>query len=94
MSIIDAIDAAEAMGENDAYGVMIVPKWDEGHAEFKWKKGDPKDVEDARKYFLEKKAEGYLAYRVDPKSGDKGEVMKEFDPNAGHVFLIPPMKGG
>lgn len=73
---------------------MIVPSWDEGHAEIRWKKNDPKDIEIARTTFVEKKAKGYMAYRVDPKTGDKGEVLKEFDPNAEQIILLPPFAGG
>lgn len=92
MSTIDCLDAAPALG--DKTGVMLVPKWDEGHAEFKWDKKNAQDVEDARQYFIKKKAEGYLAYRIDPKTGDKGEVLKEFDPSAERIILLPPLKGG
>ncbi len=75
-------------------GVLIVPTWDEGHAEFAWDVKNEIDVAAARKHFVELKAKGYLCYRVDPKSGDKGEVVKEFDPKAEKLIMIPPMAGG
>jgi hypothetical protein len=75
-------------------GVLIVPSWDEGHAEFAWDKKNEIDTAAARKHFVELKAKGYMCYRVDPKSGDKGEVVKEFDPTAEKLIMVPPIIGG
>ncbi len=75
-------------------GCLIIPTWDKGHAQVNWNKHDPKDVEVARQAFMKQKALGYAAYRVDPKSGDKGEVLKEFDANAEKIILVPPFAGG
>jgi hypothetical protein len=75
-------------------GVLIVPQWDLGHAEFRWDKKDKADVDAARKHFVELKAKGYSAFRVDPKSGDKGEVLKEFDEGAEKIIMVPPVIGG
>lgn len=74
--------------------VLIIPSYNEGHAEYRWNKNDPKDVEQAREAFIKQKAKGYLAYRVDPKTGDKGEVIKEFDPSAEKIIMVPPIAGG
>lgn len=54
---------------------------------------NPDEVEAARETFKALKKKGYLAYRVE-KSGDKGEALTEFDPQAGKIILCPPMRGG
>lgn len=75
-------------------GVIIVPRWDEGHAEFRWDKKDKADVDAARKHFIELKSKGYQSFRIDPKTGDKGEILKEFDENAEKIIMVPPLQGG
>lgn len=75
-------------------GVMIVPKWDEGDTEIKWNKDKSGEVDAAKKHFLDLKAQGYAAYRVDPKNGEKGEKIKEFDAKAEKIVMIPPFAGG
>lgn len=87
-------EAADLLPSAGKTGALIVPSWDTGHAKYEWDKDDPADVEEARKIFNEKKKLGYSAYRVDPKSGDKGEILKEFDPNAGQIIMVPAFKGG
>lgn len=89
--MIDVDDIAPAVGKT---GLIIVPSWDEGHAEFNWSRDDEKDVEAARVYFTRMKALGYAAYRADPKTGGKGEVLKEFDPKAEKIIMVPPFAGG
>lgn len=89
----DLIDA-DAVASAGKTGCLIVPSHDTGHATYEWDKADPADVAEARKIFAEKKKLGYVAYRVDPKSGDKGAVIKDFDPEAGKVVLLPPFAGG
>lgn len=57
---------------------------------------DPNNVEEvavARKTFDDLKAKRFIAYSVQA-SGDKGEVIREFDPQAGKIILAPPMVGG
>jgi hypothetical protein len=75
-------------------GQLLIPKWDEGHAKQEWDKNSPSEVEAARRVFAELKAKGYAAYRVDPKTGDKGEVVKEFDSNLGRIIMLPAFAGG
>lgn len=75
-------------------GVLIIPKWDEGDSTVGWNKDKPNEVEAARKQFVDMKAQGYKAYRVDPKSGEKGEVIKEFDPKAEKIVMLPAFAGG
>jgi len=58
-----------------------------------WDSGKPEEVAIAKKQFEELKKKGYVAYKV-KKDGDKGELMKEFDPEAEKVILAPLMQGG
>ena len=51
------------------------------------------DVEAARIVFDTLRAKGYLAFRVS-RNGAKGKQMKEFDPNAERMVMVPQMQGG
>ena len=86
--------ATEMVPPSGGTGELLIPRWDEGHAKHEWDKSKPHEVESARKVFADYKAKGYAAYRIDPKSGDKGDVIKEFDPAAERIILTPPFAGG
>ena len=88
------MDTAVAESVTDHAGVFIIPDPNLGHAEVHWKKSDKKDTDIARETFIKYKAQGYAIYRVDPKTGDKGELLKEFDPNAEKLIAVAPMAGG
>jgi hypothetical protein len=90
LEIYDPADVLPGVGKT---GALIVPDAT-GHAKYEWDKEDPADVEEMRKIFNQKKALGFSAYRIDPKTGDKGSIIKEFDPTAERVILVPPMAGG
>lgn len=64
-----------------------------GDTKIIWDPDKPIEVEHARKTFDDMKAKGYLAYRVNAK-GDKGEVLKRFDPEAEKMILAPQTVGG
>jgi len=65
-----------------------------GDSKHLWDPGNYREVEAMRDLFKDLKKKGYLAYRVDKKDGTKGEVMKDFDPEAGSVIMIPLVAGG
>jgi len=65
----------------------------EGDTKTVWDKDKPDEVEAAKIQFDALKAKGYLAFKVD-EDGEKGEVMKKFDPKAQKVILAPPVVGG
>lgn len=58
-----------------------------------WDKNNPDEVEAAKATFDRLKGKGYLAYKVS-KDGSKGEVIRDFDPDAEKIILSPPMQGG
>jgi len=60
-----------------------------------WNAANADEVEDARRSFNHLvKDKKYLAFRVNPENNNKGEQMREFDPDAGKMILIPPVAGG
>lgn len=93
MTTAELLDADVLPAEGKT-GVLLIPSWNEGHAKIEWDAKDPNDVEAARDMFVKNKAKGYAAYRVDPKSGDKGEKITEFDPKAEKIIMIPQIAGG
>ena len=90
MNTIEALDVPVPPG----LSVLIIPRWDEGDTRLEWAPDKPKEIEAARAAFIKLKAEGYQAYRIDPKSGEKGEKIKEFDEKAQKIVMIPPFAGG
>jgi hypothetical protein len=65
----------------------------EGDIKTVWDPDKKTEVAEARLTFERMKRRGYLAYEV-KKRGEKGEVIHEFDPDAGKIILAPPMAGG
>lgn len=65
-----------------------------GDTKLMWDSDNDTEVENARRMFGEMKAKGFMAYTVKGKSGDKGEVIREFDPTAESIIMVPQMKGG
>lgn len=58
-----------------------------------WDPEDEADVEMARNLFKKAMKAGRVAYAV-KRNGDKGEVVKEFDPSAEKLIFAPAMAGG
>jgi hypothetical protein len=59
-----------------------------------WKHDDPDDVAEARAQFDRLRKQGYLAYRAEGKHGDRGEVIREFDPKAERIIFVKRSVGG
>jgi hypothetical protein len=59
-----------------------------------WSRDNADEVEAAREQFKRLKKKGFAAFKVVGKSGEKGEQIDEFDPNAERIILVPPMAGG
>jgi hypothetical protein len=64
-----------------------------GDTKIIWDSDKPAEVDHARDTFDRFKAKGYMAYKVDRK-GEKGEVMRNFDPDAEKLILAPATVGG
>lgn len=73
--------------------VMSIMDPDEGDVKVKWDPGDDDQVEVARTTFNKLKKKGMLIYRLG-KTGRKGEVLREFDPEAKRIIATPRQIGG
>jgi hypothetical protein len=59
-----------------------------------WNAANQDEVEDAKRSFNHLvKDKKYLAFRVNA-DGSNGEQMREWDPTAGKMVLVPPIAGG
>jgi hypothetical protein len=64
-----------------------------GDTKVMWDSDNKDEVETAKETFLKLKKKGYIAYTVKGK-GEKGEIMKDFDPNAERIVMVPlPVQG-
>jgi len=60
-----------------------------------WNAANEIEVEDAKRSFDHLvKEKRYLAFCVNPEDNTKGTQMREFDPKAGKMILVPPIAGG
>lgn len=64
-----------------------------GDTKIIWDAGKADEVETARETFNKLKKKGYMAYAVDRK-GEKGTVLRDFDPEAEKLILAPATVGG
>jgi len=65
-----------------------------GDTKIIWNPRDEDETENARKTWdrLVGKRR-FIGFRV-KKDGDKGEQIREFDPDAAKLIIVPPMAGG
>lgn len=59
-----------------------------------WDPEKPAEVEAAKAVFDSLRKKGYMAFHVKGKQGEQGDQMREFDPAAGRLILVPQMAGG
>lgn len=64
-----------------------------GDEKIRWSYDDPDQVRAARERFNALTAKGYLAFRT-PESGGPGEQIRQFDPYAESIVMVPPLRGG
>lgn len=64
-----------------------------GDLKIMWDSERPEEVAAARKQFDELTGKGYAAFAVDRK-GEKGELIRRFDPEVEKIILAPQLKGG
>jgi len=66
-----------------------------GDTKIIWDPDKPDEVAAAKAAFDAGKKKKMLSYSVDPDSGARtGEVIREFDPQAGKIIMIPQTRGG
>ena len=71
---------------------VMTPK--DGDIKMMWDKTKAEEIVAADDMFNTMKGRGYIAYSVVGKNGEKGEVIKDFDPDAERIIMTPPMQGG
>ena len=59
-----------------------------------WDPNNEDEVEEARGTFDRLKAKGFAAFKVEGPKGEQGEIIREFDPTAGRMIMIPALAGG
>jgi len=64
-----------------------------GDKTIEWNPRDPDEVNKARLEFAKQKAKGHLSYRLDA-DGNRGAVIREFDPTARRIVMAPQTVGG
>lgn len=57
-----------------------------------WDPNNPAEVASARAVFELYQSRGFMAARME--NDRAGDVIREFDPNAGTIILMPQMQGG
>ena len=65
----------------------------QGDTKIIWDADKEDEVDVARSSFNKLKSKGYYAYKV-KKKGEKGRVIREFDPDAEKIIMALPMRGG
>lgn len=65
-----------------------------GDSKLIWDKDNADEVENAKRTFDDLKKKGFIAYKVEGEQGDKGEIIKKFDPTAERLIMAPPLVGG
>ena len=65
----------------------------EGDTKVIWDPKNDDEVEAAEEQFDSLVDKGFLAFKV-KKDGSKGTQIKEFDPKAGKIILVPKIVGG
>jgi hypothetical protein len=59
-----------------------------------WDRTQPDEVAAAKRAFDDLKKKRYLAYKAEGKKGERGELLREFDPDAERIILVRQVQGG
>jgi len=65
-----------------------------GDTKLIWDAENADEVENAKETFDRLKKKGYMAFEVTGKDGEKGKVMKTFNPKAERVIMAPALEAG
>lgn len=65
-----------------------------GDSKYMWDPRNAEECEIAKETFDAYIRRGYLAFAVEGKDGDRGDQIREFDPQTGRIIFVPPMAGG
>lgn len=67
---------------------------DSGDQRVMWDKNNDDEVNAAERMFDDLRRKGYLAYKAQGKRGERGEQLREFDPDAERIILVKANQGG
>lgn len=73
--------------------VLEVMTAKEGHLTVGWDQENEQETRVARETFTRMMGKGYAAYR-NTEGAAPGEQIREFDPEAENILLMPPMAAG
>lgn len=76
------------------HGLMSTLDADAGDHRIMWDHGNADEVSAARRTFDDLTGKGYLAYKAEGKAGDRGEVIRKFDPKAERIIFVRQNEGG
>ena len=65
-----------------------------GDFKLMWDPANATEVAAARKTFDDLKAKGHYAYAVEGENGERGELLREFDPKIRRIIMAPRSQGG
>jgi hypothetical protein len=65
-----------------------------GDLKIMWDRTKPDEVAAAKATFDSLIKKGYAAFAVKDNDGNKGDKIKDFDPNAERIIMVGPMAGG
>lgn len=65
-----------------------------GDTKLIWDSENKDEVDNARETYNRLRKKGYVAFAVKGKNGDKGEQLKDFDPEAERIIMAPPLVAG
>lgn len=65
-----------------------------GDVKQKWDRNNPDEVSAARELHKSLTKKGYTAFHAHNKTGEREGQMKEFDPTAEGMILVPQIQGG
>lgn len=65
-----------------------------GDTRITWDKDNEEEVGVAKRVFKRLVKKGFQAFKVKNDKGEKGEKMKDFDPDQEMMILVPALAGG
>jgi ssDNA-binding replication factor A large subunit len=65
-----------------------------GDTKIIWDPNNADEVAAAKASFDSLKAKGFAAHKVEGPKGEQGELIREFDPKAGRIIMVPQFQGG
>ena len=82
-------------GVSSGRNVMAYMTPGDGYVEVSWAAGNAAEIAIAREMFSKLRGKGYLAYRTTGSGSRKQrDQIREFDPAAGRIVMVPPLAGG